>query len=354
MGSEIEIVEERLKSFLGQLQTECGILDRIVYKNKNQHRRCSYFQYLLKVRRDLRLLQSAHIEEIVSSSFQVIHGTKPKQKVQLLESCKRCSRRQVLLECPSAMHNIKCSLRSKILLDVVTVFNMVSSLSQKEQSVKLTHEGFEVFTEYYPMKDQVVLLDCVWETDKFVLHERINKSQTECQDRETREVSLEASAIQYQSIEVLLGDLVLNGLFDMWVIATYDESGKEDPNCTSDGLAHIKVNNTCSFEGPVIENDDAKKIEHCSKVEDVSGSPRENLPSEIGLPTDSSSSVRSDPLKLKPGSKNKVAFISVNKPAVSTTNVTELHIKGTESRSDDKEDPFFSLLPGGNLKDSLF
>ncbi|XP_028056958.1 uncharacterized protein LOC114260955 isoform X3 [Camellia sinensis] len=68
MGSEIEIV------------------DRIVYKNKNQHRRCSYFQYLLKVRRDLRLLQSAHIEEIVSSSFQVIHGTKPKQKVQLLES----------------------------------------------------------------------------------------------------------------------------------------------------------------------------------------------------------------------------------------------------------------------------
>ncbi|KAI7982874.1 hypothetical protein LOK49_LG15G02140 [Camellia lanceoleosa] len=41
--------------------------------------------YLLKVRRDLRLLQSAHIEEIVSSSFQVIHGTKPKQKVQLLE-----------------------------------------------------------------------------------------------------------------------------------------------------------------------------------------------------------------------------------------------------------------------------
>ncbi|KAI8009726.1 hypothetical protein LOK49_LG06G00542 [Camellia lanceoleosa] len=379
MGSEIEIVEERLKSFLGQLQTECGILDRIVYKNKNQHRRCSYFQYLLKVRRDLRLLQSAHIEEIVSSSFQVIHGTKPTQKVQLLESLKR-------RKCDSGKHNflerllgaarlvsqmvepmLKAAteistllarsffmgfsvtilallarlrvLVQQILLDVVTVFNMVSSLSQKEQSVKLTHEGFEVFTEYYPMNDQAVLLDCVWETDKFVLHERINKSQTECRDRETREVSREASAIQYQSIEVLLGD---------------DESGKEDPNCASEGLAHIKVNNTCSFEGPVIKNDDAKKIEDCSKVEDASGSPKENLPSEIGLPTDSSSSVLSDPLKLKPGSKNKVAFISVNKPAASTTNVTELHIKGTESRSDDKEDPFISLLTGGNLKDSLF
>ncbi|CAL5392937.1 unnamed protein product [Camellia sinensis] len=349
MGSEIEIVEERLKSFLGQLQTECGILDRIVYKNKNQHRRCSYFQYLLKVRRDLRLLQSAHIEEIVSSSFQVIHGTKPKQKVQLLESLKR-------RKCDSGKHNFLERLLGAARLVSQMVEPMLKAAT--EISTLLARSFFmgfsvtilallarlrvlvqQVFTEYYPMKDQVVLLDCVWETDKFVLHERINKSQTECQDRETREVSLEASAIQYQSIEVLLGD---------------DESGKEDPNCTSDGLAHIKVNNTCSFEGPVIENDDAKKIEHCSKVEDVSGSPRENLPSEIGLPTDSSSSVRSDPLKLKPGSKNKVAFISVNKPAVSTTNVTELHIKGTESRSDDKEDPFFSLLPGGNLKDSLF
>lgn len=49
MGSEIEEVEERLKSFTGQLQTECGILERLVYKHKNQHRRCSYFQYILKV-----------------------------------------------------------------------------------------------------------------------------------------------------------------------------------------------------------------------------------------------------------------------------------------------------------------
>lgn len=49
MGSEIDIVQKRLNSFLGQLQVEFGILDRIVYKNKNQHRRSSYFQYLLKV-----------------------------------------------------------------------------------------------------------------------------------------------------------------------------------------------------------------------------------------------------------------------------------------------------------------
>ncbi|RHN78777.1 hypothetical protein MtrunA17_Chr1g0169631 [Medicago truncatula] len=27
---------------------ECGILERLVYKNKNQHCRCSYFQHLMK------------------------------------------------------------------------------------------------------------------------------------------------------------------------------------------------------------------------------------------------------------------------------------------------------------------
>nr|XP_009609803.1 uncharacterized protein LOC104103595 [Nicotiana tomentosiformis] len=89
MGSEMEIVEQRLKAFVGQLQTEFAILDRLVHKNKNQHRRCSYFQYLLKVRRDLRLLQAANLEEVLSASFQILYGKRPKQKVQLLESLKR-------------------------------------------------------------------------------------------------------------------------------------------------------------------------------------------------------------------------------------------------------------------------
>nr|GMD41258.1 Ribonuclease MRP protein subunit rmp1 like [Ipomoea batatas] len=48
MGLEIETVEQRLKSFLSQLQSEFDILERIVYKNKNQQRRCYYFQYLMK------------------------------------------------------------------------------------------------------------------------------------------------------------------------------------------------------------------------------------------------------------------------------------------------------------------
>ncbi|KAL6975302.1 hypothetical protein U1Q18_024098 [Sarracenia purpurea var. burkii] len=430
MGSEIEIIEDRLNSFLGQLQVEYGILNRIVYKNKNQHRRCSYFQYLLKVRRDLRLLQSAHLEEVFSSSFQVIHGARPKQKVQLLESLKRrkCDggKRNFLerllgaarllsqmvepmLKAAAEISTLLAQsffmgfsvtilallarlrvLVQQILLDVVTVFNMVSSLSQKEQSVKLTQEGFEVYREYYPMNEQAVLLDCVWVTDKFVLHERFNENLPERRDRDAREVSLDASAIQYQSIEVLLGG---------------DESGKADPNLASEGLVDIKADNTSSFEDPAIknndwkkieedsskvedvmivtrppsknpfsdigsdantssfgdpaiENDDGKKVEDSSKVDDVSSvtrHPSKNLFSDIASHANLSSPPCSDPSKLKKfESEKKVAFISVNKPAASTTTKTKLDIKRTESRRDDRDDPFFNLLAGGNLKDSLF
>ncbi|XP_019433002.1 PREDICTED: uncharacterized protein LOC109339924 isoform X2 [Lupinus angustifolius] len=85
MGTEIDVIEARVTSMLILLQSECGVLQRLVYKNKNQHRRCSYFQRLLKVRRDLKLLQSANIEELVTSCFLVLKGDRPKQKVHLLE-----------------------------------------------------------------------------------------------------------------------------------------------------------------------------------------------------------------------------------------------------------------------------
>ncbi|XP_071716324.1 uncharacterized protein [Rutidosis leptorrhynchoides] len=89
MNPEFESIEARLQYFLIQLQSEVGVLDRIVHRNKNQHRRSSYFQYLSKVRRDCKLLQSTNLVELVNSCFLVINGNRPKQKVQLLESLKR-------------------------------------------------------------------------------------------------------------------------------------------------------------------------------------------------------------------------------------------------------------------------
>ncbi|MBA0705587.1 hypothetical protein Golax_017771, partial [Gossypium laxum] len=148
MDSEIDSTkEEKLKSLLGQLEVECGIFERIVYKNKNQHRRSSYFQYLLKVRRDLRLLKSANLEELISSCFLVITGIRPKQKVQLLESeISTLVARSFFMGFSLTVLALLARLRvlvQQILLDMVPVFNTVSSLSQKKQSIKITHQGIE-------------------------------------------------------------------------------------------------------------------------------------------------------------------------------------------------------------------
>ncbi|XAR56667.1 hypothetical protein NMG60_11037233 [Bertholletia excelsa] len=377
MGSDIEIIGERLESFLGQLQTEYGILDRIVYKNKNQHRRSSYFQHLLKVRRDLRLLQSTKLEELLASSFQVIKGTRPKQKVQLLESLKRrkCDGQKFnflerilgaarllsqmvepMLKAATEVSTLLAQsffmgfsltvlallarmrvLVQQILLDVVEMFNTVSSLSQKEHSVKITHEGFEVFREYYPTNEQSVLLECVWETDKFVLHERISKSQTKSCDKFMDAISLGASKIQYQSVESFLGD---------------DETGKVDPSKTSEGLTYSKDNNDGSLEGPVIESEGENQVKSILKAgdnSDVAATPIKK-PCETG----SSSFPSSSSPKFISGSRSKVAFLSVKVPTTSTANLTGPCIMGTGGQDNEKEDPFFDLLTGGNRKNSLF
>ncbi|GKE27618.1 zinc finger, CCHC-type containing protein [Tanacetum coccineum] len=86
MDAEFETIDARLQSFISQFHSEVGVLDRIIHKYKNQHRRSSYFQYLLKVRRDCKLLQTTNLVELVNSSFLVINGNRPKQKLQLLES----------------------------------------------------------------------------------------------------------------------------------------------------------------------------------------------------------------------------------------------------------------------------
>lgn len=50
MGStDADNLQEKLASMLDQLYLESGILQKMIYKNKNQHRRSSYFRYLLQV-----------------------------------------------------------------------------------------------------------------------------------------------------------------------------------------------------------------------------------------------------------------------------------------------------------------
>uniref|UniRef100_A0A1D1XVN4 Uncharacterized protein yceH n=1 Tax=Anthurium amnicola TaxID=1678845 RepID=A0A1D1XVN4_9ARAE len=207
----VDLVEEgRLRSFFLQLRTESGILDRMIYKNKNQHRRCSYFQSLLKVRRDVRLLLSVGLEEILNSAFQVIHGKNPSQRLYLLERLKErhsggkhnfqerllgvtrllsqmvepilraaiqissLLARTFFMAFSLTILSLLARLRvlvQQMLVDTVSVFNRVTSVSQKRHTVKLTKNGVEAFREYYPPSWDVISLDCSWQGDKFVLLE---------------------------------------------------------------------------------------------------------------------------------------------------------------------------------------
>ncbi|XP_021288772.1 uncharacterized protein LOC110419960 [Herrania umbratica] len=394
MDSEIDSMkEEKLKTLLGQLEAERGILERIVYKNKNQHRRSSYFQRLLKVRRDLRLLQSANLEELLSSCFQVITGKRPKQKVHFLESLKR---RKYDVGKPNFMERLLGAVRllsqivetmlraatevstllarsffmgfsltvlallarlrvlvQQILLDIVPVFNTVSSLSQKKHSVKITHEGIEVYREFYPKKEDYVTLQCVWNTDKFVLVERMNKCEIEMPGGDNGgEVSVANNAVRYQSIDSFLGD---------------DEPTTEKAD--TERLTHMKDSMTNLLTDTSTEGEDRRQVEKTAEKVDttvITECPSK-IPSQDRLLADTGTSASFGSLKVMPGNR-KVAFVSVKRPvsstanpighpskaAASTMNRTGLPSKETGKSEGDKTDAFCSLLPCGNYKDGLF
>ncbi|GMN51529.1 hypothetical protein TIFTF001_020674 [Ficus carica] len=387
MESEDEPLEEKLKSLLGQLQFECAIFERMVYKNKNQHRRSLYFQYLLKVRRDLRLLKSAKLEEILSSCFQVISGKRPKQKVHLLESLKRrkyevgkytflerlLGAARLLSQMVDPMVKAACEISvllarsffmgfsltilallarirvlvQQILVHVISVFNMVSSLSRKRQSVKITQDGVEVFREFFPTTVEFITLECVWESDKFVLHERTQKSEIASHNVEIEEkTSTQASSVQYQSIESFLGvdELPSEG-------AKADHAAEKCPTHVKEDM--VAVTATDLLPGPSIRHDDGKLPEDSPKVEEAAGiaeTSSKKFP-QGGLFSCSSSS--SNTSKPKSASR-KVAFVAVKNSVPSATNATEIRLKETENKSSNKEDSFFSLLAAGSTKESLF
>ncbi|KAF9622046.1 hypothetical protein IFM89_029330 [Coptis chinensis] len=95
-----------------------------------------------------------------------------------------------------------------MLLDVVSVFNMVSSNSQTAQSAVLNLKGVEVIREHHPSDNDGIALECVWEKDKFVLLEKTNNIETKNQVKHVEdgtETALKSSNIQYQTIEAFLG-----------------------------------------------------------------------------------------------------------------------------------------------------
>ncbi|XP_042058405.1 uncharacterized protein LOC121802777 isoform X1 [Salvia splendens] len=397
MDSDIKTVEQRLKSFTSQLHTECGILERLVYKHKNQHRRSSYFQYILKVRRDLQLLKSLNLDEVLESSFLVINGDRPKQKVQLLEGLKRRktnSGKYNFLErllgvtrllsqiveplLKAAIEISKLLARSffmkfslvvlavlarvrvlvqQMLLDAVLLYNTVSSLSQKEQSIKLKQEGFEVFREYFPRKVEAkILLECIWQKDKFVLVETTHKREATGEEKDERgDISLSTPQILYENIEVVLG--VDDSGAAASVLPAIDTNNVEENYSDAAGLKKDEKNvseasdmapssaNIVSLED-VFTNSSAGSFSDTNRNKlagDVSCSESEVTRTETSPPAISTTSTLSR--RVKKETSKKVAFVAVKQPAPSTTDQSRFPLKGTERNSNDL---FFNLLTGGN------
>ncbi|XP_026449228.1 uncharacterized protein LOC113349469 [Papaver somniferum] len=386
MDSESVNLEERLKSFLIQLQNEFRILDRIVYKGKNQHRRCFYFQYVMKVRRDVKLLLSAGLQEMLDFLFQIINEKKPTRTVNLLESLKRrkCNTEKynyqerllgvarLLSQMVEPMVKAAIEISSllarsffmgfsvtilailgrlrvlvqQILLDVVSVYNMISSISQKEHSVKLNRQGIEVIREYYPSNDVVVTLECVWEKDKFVLLEKVNKIQIK-----KRETDLQSSNIKYQTVEAFLG----LGDDEPGYKKDTDNSIGELPDPINIYRSEIRE----SAEQPMNISMSAKVELQESIIDKGSESNENSFDKSSGIDKEVVASPSPKSPKPQIELKRKVAFISIGKPKVPQTSESSLlynlptgNFLATETK--EEKDQFFSLLTGGTVKDSLF
>ncbi|KAF5205717.1 Calcium-dependent protein kinase [Thalictrum thalictroides] len=391
MRQESEDLEKRIRSLLAQIQSESAILDRIAYKGKNQHRRAFYFQYLLKicfcgcgvmqiylmracmVRRDTKLLLSANLEEILNFFVKAVDDKKPscRLKKRKLMSQKHHFRMRLLgvarllsqMVEPMVKAAIELSamlartffmafsvvnlallarlrvLVQQILLDVVLVFNMISSSSQKEQSAILTFEGVEIFREYHPSDNDVIALECIWEAEKFVLHEKTQKSEASNQVAHVGggiETPLKPSCITYQAIEAFLGD---------------DDADHPLENLC--GLTKERSHATGAFSNQFIEITKEIEVEDKGDDEGQEGSPEKNF-SEGGISAGASIPCQ----KLQEESRKTVAFVTVSPPTPSQMKQGGIPEKEVGSyiaeAAADREDSIFSLLSRGHDKDSLF
>ncbi|XP_068640455.1 uncharacterized protein [Aristolochia californica] len=382
MDQESAKLEERLESLLLQLRTELGILDRIVYKRKNQHRHGFYFQHVLKVRRDVRLLLSAGLEDILSFLFQAINGKKPNQMLYLLERLKKkkhyskkhnfqerllgVARLLSKMVEPIMKAAIQISsllarsfftgfsitilamlarirvLIQQILLDVVSVFNLVSSLSQKQQSVKLTQEGIEVFREYFPPRGEVLTLECVWLKDKFVLLERNVTSEQDGVSREETILPLGESVIQYESIVLAAeGPCLKRGVDD----------GSVPPDCSLECASGSTYNVRETID---VSKDQSTKFSDSKDRDNANTgrSPEVDSEAEGGIVSEGSPILSPESRKARASSSN-VAFVSVRKPVPTQSRTSPPH-KRAKSTNTKSEITLFSLFAGDNTKESLF
>ncbi|KAJ6770577.1 hypothetical protein OIU79_021265 [Salix purpurea] len=244
-------------------------------------------------------------------------------------------------------------LVQQILLDVVSVFNTVSSLSQEKQSVKITQEGLEVFREYYPTNMEFVTLECLWKTDKYVLVEKTHKTDVKGHDGGLGGGSTEKSVPRYWTIESFLAD------------SDSDFEKADEDHVAKEGSHEEKQR---LFPGRSVESEHGNPVEGGVELGDnpiILESPGKQIPPKDSLAAKSSSPPGLKVLTPQYGAR-QVAFVSVKRPAPSTTAFVSVkksttptsHIEDPSSKeiedTSTKDDSLSNLLAGGNPKQILF
>uniref|UniRef100_A0A453L7K3 Nucleolus and neural progenitor protein-like N-terminal domain-containing protein n=1 Tax=Aegilops tauschii subsp. strangulata TaxID=200361 RepID=A0A453L7K3_AEGTS len=330
-GSAEEGEEHRLRAALRHLQAEAGVLERLVYKHRNQHRGAAYFQYLLKVRRDLKLLLSANLAEVINAVFPVITCRKPANTIlvpnrqgkrkpganhshykRLLGVARLLSQmaepvlkgavqisfllaRSFFIELCTAVLALLARVRvltQQMLLDVVSIYNKVTDLTDKKQAVKISIDKVQAFREYYPSSnDPSTILECVWVKDKFVLHEKTKASSQKTQDEDLKSCTPDSS-IQYETLGLV-----------------------------SEETENLDGANTPAKQQHASLADQPDKATHCGDAGDSqSGRQLPNdentLRSLLGTPA-AAPAPRRD--VVKPDTRKRVAFIAVGKTKVTVT-----------------------------------
>ncbi|KAG8049732.1 hypothetical protein GUJ93_ZPchr0009g679 [Zizania palustris] len=345
---EEEEEEQRLRGALRNLQLEGGVLERLVYKHRNQHRGAAYFQYLLKVRRDLRLLLGAGLRDVLNVVFPVLASRKPANLIlvanrqskkkpganhshheRLLGVARLLSQmaepvimgaiqisfllaRSFFVDLCTAVLALLARVRvliQQMLLDVVSVYNKVTDLIDRKQSVKISIDGVQAFREYYPSSNDVLaFLECVWVKDKFVLHEQTKDYCEKAQDEDQKSCAPKSS-IQYETL----------GLVS-------EEMGKTEES-----------NSPSKLPDAALSNQPETKTTHFRHGEDSQNrrqSETEN--SYDSLPDTLATHAHSTPcLDVRPETRKRVAFIAVGNPKVTVcSSETRLPVTNKKKRLD--------------------
>ncbi|KAJ1290296.1 hypothetical protein BS78_02G232500 [Paspalum vaginatum] len=345
--------EQRLRAALRHLQAEAGVLERLVYKHRNQHRGAAYFQYLLKVRRDLKLLLGAGLAEVLNAVFPVLACRKPANTIlvqkkqakkkpganhshheRLLGVARLLSQmsepvmkaaiqityllaRSFFVDLCTAVFSLLARVRvlvQQMLLDVVSIYNKVTDLTDRKQAVKISIGGVQAFREYYPsMNDACTILECMWVKDKFVLREKIKDS---CQETQVEDQNCcgPESSIQYERLPLVSEDM-----------RNQEETSSPDnqPDTTM-----------------LVQPD---KVIRCSDAGDSrSGRQLENGSSSNSVPDNINTHVH-----LKPETKKRVAFVAVGNPKVTGT---DSEIKSSEVHKKQRLD----MISPTNVRSGLY